>query len=61
MPAPREYDAEARVLAVGTHRDRLVDHESKLAPHRQVGAILDIEPATLRGRIERAAFAGERP
>lgn len=49
MPAPRRYDAETRARAVRMYQDRLRDHgESKLEDHRQVGAMLGINPATLR-------------
>ena len=55
MPAPRKYDSETRARAVRLYRDRLRDHdESKLAARRAVGAMLDINPATMRNWIERA-------
>jgi transposase len=54
---PRKFDAETRARAVRMYEDRLRDHgDSKLAARRRVGAILDINPATLRNWIE-----GERP
>lgn len=57
MAPPRKFDAETRARAVRMYEDRLRDHgDSKLAARRHVGAILDINPATLRNWIE-----GERP
>jgi transposase len=59
MPASRKYDNETRARAVRMYRDRLRDHgESKLAARRQVGALLDINPATLRNWIEREEIDG---
>ena len=56
MAPPRKFDAETRARAVRMYEDRLRDHgDSKLAARRHVGAILDINPATLRNWI-----AGER-
>ena len=57
MAPPRKFDAETRARAVRMYEDRLRDHgESKLAARKQVGAMLDINPATLRNWIE-----SERP
>jgi transposase-like protein len=54
MPAPRKYDEETRARAVRMYRDRLADHgESMIEARRQVGALLDINPSTLRSWIER--------
>ncbi len=63
MPAPRKYDNETRARAVRMYQDRLRDHdESKLAARQQVGALLDINPATLRNWVEREEIdAGSRP
>ena len=63
MPAPRRYDEETRARAVRMYRDRLRDRdESKLEARRQVGTLLDINPATLRGWVERDEVeAGARP
>ncbi len=48
MPVPRKYDEETRTRAVRMYTDRLREHaESKLESRRQVGAVLDIAPATL--------------
>jgi hypothetical protein len=48
MPVPRKYDEETRARAVRMYTDRLREHaESKLESRRQVGAVLDIAPATL--------------
>jgi transposase len=53
MSAPRRFDEETRARAVRLYQDRLRDHgESKLAARRHVGALLDINPATLRNWIE---------
>ena len=63
MPAPRKYDDETRARAVRMYTDRLRDHEeSKLESRRQVGAMLDVAPATLRNWVERDEIdAGARP
>ncbi len=54
MPASRKYDGETRARAVRMYRDRLRDRgESMVAARRQVGAVLDINQATLRNWIER--------
>lgn len=59
MPAPRKYDDETRARAVRMYQDRLRDHEeSRLAARRQVGALLDINQATLRNWIEREEVDG---
>jgi transposase-like protein len=53
MSAPRKFDEETRARAVRLYADRLCDHgESKLAARKHVGALLDINPATLRNWIE---------
>ena len=57
MAPPRKFDPETRARAVRMYEDRLRDHgDSKLAARKHVGAMLDINPATLRNWIE-----GERP
>ena len=63
MSAPRKYDQEVRERAVGLYRERLEQHdESKLAARRQVGVLLDLNPATLRNWVEDAERAdGFRP
>ena len=54
MPAPRKYDTETQARAVRMYRDRLADHgESMIEARRQVGALLDINPSTLRSWVER--------
>ena len=54
MPAPRMYDDETRARAVRMYRDRVADHgESMIEARRQVGALLDINPSTLRSWVER--------
>jgi transposase-like protein len=58
MPAPRKFDDETRARAVRLYEDRLREHgESQLAARRHVGALLDINPATIRNWVE----AGARP
>jgi transposase len=53
VPAPRKFDDETRARAVRLYRDRLRDHgESKPAARRHVGELLDINPATIRNRVE---------
>lgn len=53
MPAPRKYDQKTRARAVRMCRDRIRDlGESKLTARRAVGAVLDIDPATLRNWVE---------
>jgi transposase-like protein len=55
MSAPRKFDQEMRERAVRMYRDRLEQHqESKLAARRQVGALLDINQATICGWVEDA-------
>jgi transposase len=64
MPAPRKYDQETRDRAVRMYRDRRRDFpdESALQARRRVGELLDIQPATLRGWVERLEIdAGQRP
>ena len=54
MAAPRKFDEETRARAVRMYQDRIRDlGESKLTARRQVGAMLDINPETLRNWIER--------
>ena len=64
MPAPRKYDQETRDRAVRMYQDRRRDFpdESALQARKRVGELLDIQPATLRGWIERLEIdAGQRP
>lgn len=64
MPAPRKYDQETRDRAVRMYQDRRRDFpaESALQARRRVGELLDINPGTLRGWVERVEIdAGERP
>ena len=57
MAAPRKFDQETRERAVRMYQDRLSDHgESKREARRQVGALLDINEASIRNWVE----AGER-
>jgi transposase len=58
MSAPRRYDQEFRERAVLLYRERLQQHDdSKLAARRQVGVLLDLNPATLRNWVEEAERA----
>ncbi len=63
MSAPRKFDEETRARAVRMYFDRLRDlGESKLTARRAVGAVLDINPATLRNWVEREEIdTGARP
>ena len=64
MPAPRKYDQETRDRALRMYQDRRRDTpgESALQARRRVGELLDIQPPTLRGWIERVEIdAGQRP
>ena len=63
MPAPRKYDQETRARAVRMYFERIRDlGESKLTARRAVGAVLDINPATLRNWVEREEIdTGVRP
>jgi transposase len=63
MSAPRKFDQEMRDRAVRMYRDRLEQHqESKLEARRQVGAVLDVNQATLRNWVEEAERRdGSRP
>lgn len=63
MPAPRKYDEETRARAVRMYEDRIRDlGESKVTARRAVGAVLDINPSTLRNWIEREEIdTGTRP
>ena len=64
MSAPRKYDQEFRERAVRMYRERLDRAgESKRGARRQVGALLDMNPATLRNWVEereRVGRAGAR-
>ncbi len=54
MAAPRKYDAETMARAVRMYQDRLAERgESKLTARRTVGALLGINPATLRNWVKR--------
>ena len=58
MSAPRKYDQEFRERAVGLYRERLEQHdESKLAARRQVGVLLDLNPANEILKTASAFFA----
>jgi transposase len=66
MSAPRKYDREFRERAVRMFRDRLEQGEtSQLGARRHVGALLDLNPATLRNWVQEAERAeraeGTRP
>ena len=52
MSAPRKYDQEFRERAVRMYREKIAEGaESKLGARRHVGALLDLNPATLRNWI----------
>jgi transposase-like protein len=58
VSAPRKYDQEFRDRAVRMYRDRLAEvGESKLGARKYVGALLDLNPATLRNWVEDAERA----
>ena len=63
MPAPRKFDGETRARAVRLYRDRVEEQgDSKVEARRQVGALLDINPATIRNWVEaEERAAGSRP
>lgn len=63
MSAPRKYDEETRARAVRMYQERIRDlGESKLTARRAVGAVLDINPATLRNWVEQQEIdTGIRP
>ncbi len=63
MAAPRKYDAETMARAVRMYEDRLAERgESKLTARWAVGALLGINPATLRNWVEREEVdTGVRP
>jgi transposase len=53
MAAPRKYDEEFRQRAVRLYRERVAEgRDSKMGARRQVGALLDLNPATLRNWVE---------
>jgi transposase len=63
VAAPRKFDEETRARAVRMYQDRIRDlGESKLSARRAVGAVLDVNPATLRNWVEREEIdTGARP
>lgn len=63
MPAPRKFDQETRERAVRMYWDRLAEHgESKREARRQIGAVLDINEASIRNWVEGVErAAGTRP
>lgn len=53
MGAARKYQQEFRDRAVRMYRDRLAEGvDSKVGARRHVGALLDLNPATLRNWVE---------
>jgi transposase-like protein len=53
MAAPKKYDPATVEQAVRMYRDRLEQYgESKVEARRQVGALLDINHATIRNWVE---------
>ena len=63
MPAPKKFDEATRERAVRMYLDRLEQHgEAKVEARRQVGALLDINQATIRNWVEAEERArGARP
>lgn len=62
MAAPRKFDEETRARAVRMYQDRIREHGDSMAgARRHVGALLDINPATLRNWVTRAEEAGAGP
>ena len=63
MPAPKKFDEATRERAVRMYRDRLEQYgEAKVEARRQVGAVLDINQATIRNWVEaEERAAGSRP
>ena len=64
MPAPRKYDQETRDRAVRMYQGRRREKptESAVEARKRVGELLDVQPATLRGWVERVEIdAGQRP
>jgi transposase-like protein len=54
MPAPKKYDQETQDRAVRMYADRIAAGDvSQLQARREVGELLDINPATLRNWIRR--------
>ena len=52
MGAARKYEQEFRERAVRMYRDRLAEGvDSKLGARRHVGALLDLNQATLRNWV----------
>lgn len=63
MAAPRKYDEESRARAVRMVQDRMRERsESAMEARRQVGALLDINPSTLRHWVDQQDVeSGVRP
>lgn len=63
MPAQKKFDEATRERAVRMYLDRLEQHgEAKVEARRQVGALLDINQATIRNWVEAEERArGARP
>ncbi|WP_166351002.1 transposase [Phytoactinopolyspora limicola] len=63
MPAPRKYDVETQDRAVRMYADRIAEGGiSQLRARQEVGALLGINPATLRNWIRRdLGEAGANP
>jgi transposase len=64
MPSQKKYDQETRDRAVRLYQERRqgVPRESAVASQRRVGELLDVNPATLRGWVEKAEVdSGTRP
>jgi transposase len=64
MPALRKYDPETRERAVRLFRDRRRDRPSESVSRacRDIGELIDVNPDTLRGWINRDEIdRGDRP
>lgn len=62
MPAPKKFDIETQQRAVRMYRDRIAAGDiSQLAAREEVGALLGINPSTLRNWIRREDGEGATP
>lgn len=61
MGAPRKFDAETRERAVRMYLDRLTEHgDTKVGARRHVGALVDVNPATIRNWVGKDAPGDRR-
>jgi transposase-like protein len=62
MPASKKFDEETQARAVRMYADRLAEGDiSQRAAREEVGALLGINPATLRSWIRRELGEGVTP